>query len=141
MLLLTTDMVSVAVNIIGVPSEGLAGWLTNGLVPGKNAQAGSAPKDVIAYLPPPLLEFFTSIPPAGTYANKKILSLHAENDKMLPASFGAAYFPGIQAQAQTGDIVQWIQPDTEHACTPEMTRCAAEWFWRWSLSGLPSARL
>ncbi|BEI79475.1 hypothetical protein CcaverHIS002_0100040 [Cutaneotrichosporon cavernicola] len=127
--LLRHDKVQIAVNIVTVPSEGLGGWLMS-----RHGKKDAPEGDVIATLPAPVCEFYKSTAPVGTYSDKKILSLHAEKDAMLPASAGAAYFPGIQAQAARGDIEQWIQPRAKHKCTPQMTRRAAEWYWRWCLS-------
>lgn len=77
-------------------------------------------------------DFFDISSPKGTYSKKKILTLHGEEDKVLPETIGTERWAEIAQEAAAAN--QWIQPGRGHVVTPEMVTRAAEWCWRFGLT-------
>lgn len=117
--------VNIAVPICSLPSESLGRhllWRVDSLT------------DKSTYVPTAVRDFFRTNPPKGTYAGKKILSLHGGLDAMVPWQNGAKDWDAITAEMGAGEADRWVDEAYGHVVSQEMVRRAAEWFWRWGLS-------
>lgn len=124
----TDPRISIGVPIISIPSEALGTLLTK-RVPKLAAQG------IMTHYPQSVAAYYQSRPPPDAYANKKILAIHGEEDRMLPTRIGQEAFDVIAARAvEPAHVAQFIQERKGHVVSREMVGRLGEWLWRWSFS-------
>ena len=135
--------VKIAIPILGLPFEAFHSYVT------ARAVAAGLPPGPPTY-PTSLHGLLETPVPPGAYKGKKILSIHGEDDELVPYCQGEEEINAMMDQVEgpklwtvedagiaykKGDIEIWTYPETGHMVTVEMVMQTAEWIWRWALSG------
>ncbi len=94
-----------------------------------------AAQGIKTHYPKSVAAYYESRPPADAYANKKILAIHGDQDRMLPPRLGQEAFDLIASRAVSPyDVCQFIQDNKGHVVSQEMVGRLGEWLWRWGFS-------
>lgn len=84
-------------------------------------------------LPPATRRFYDTSPAKlGTYAGKKILSVHGGQDEILPYRVAQSAWEAVAAGAE--HAARYVEEDKGHVVTAGMVIKAAEWFWYFGLT-------
>ncbi|BEJ16152.1 hypothetical protein CspHIS471_0507570 [Cutaneotrichosporon sp. HIS471] len=118
--------------IVSIPPEYLAGILTRQFrVP--------PPDDPLNIIPSTVRNAFELQAAPGSYANKKILSVHGAIDETIPVRLAKDEF--VRIRTETDSLEVYVQDGMGHVVTPEMVKRVAEWFWRWGCCEQRDAKL
>ncbi|BGP43711.1 hypothetical protein JCM10449v2_007756 [Rhodotorula kratochvilovae] len=92
------------------------------------------------YFPASLLALLAREDPANVpfaqWDGRRVLVLSGENDKLVNYVDGGseAFVERLKTEANGVTVEAWVQPQTGHACTPEMIERTCEFLWREGLA-------
>jgi predicted esterase len=80
--------------------------------------------------------FFRTPAPAGVFGDKRILSIHGGEDKLVPYSIGQEEIEKIQREVESGkgEVKVQIMEGLGHVVTVDMVKMTAEWIWKCCLT-------
>ncbi|GAA6062521.1 hypothetical protein JCM10212_001571 [Sporobolomyces blumeae] len=78
----------------------------------------------------------SNLPIESTWKGKKVLVLSGQDDELVPFEKGgtSAFVERLRTEAGLDRLDVWVQPNTGHACTPEMMARSTEFVWKHGLS-------
>lgn len=117
--------VTIGVPIVSVPPETLGWFITH-------RSEVPRPDDPDFDVAQNVYEFFTEETKPEQLRGKHILSMHGAIDPLMNISRMGSTLRRIVPYAQDWEI--FVQEGTGHQVTPEMTRKAAEWFYRFGMT-------